>query len=81
MHENIPRLDKYSQVGGYQPLPLVGGEQQADKYQTVQQPEKSAQKVPVARDADGVPEPGQPNPGGEVAAVILGRPDTVFGHR
>ena len=36
--------------------------------------------MPVSGDADGVPVAGQADPGGEIAGVVLGRPDAVRGN-
>ena len=65
---------------GHQALPLVGREQQYHEDHAVPHPEQHAEEVPVAGHADGVPVAGQADPGGEVAGIILGRPEAVLRH-
>ena len=66
--------------GRHQAPPLPGPEQQDHEDQAVAHPEQDAEEVPVPGDADGVPVAGQADPGGEIAGVVLGRPDAVRGH-
>ena len=64
----------------HQALPLPGAEQQDHEDQAVAHPEQDAEEVPVPGHADRVPVAGQADPGGEVAGVVLCRPDAVLGH-
>ena len=64
----------------HQALPLPGAKQQDHEDQAVAHPEQHAEEVPVPGHADRVPVAGQADPGGEVAGVVLGRPDAVLRH-
>ena len=80
MHVHFPRIEKNGDIGGHEALPLIGGKQQSHENKPVDQPEKSAEKVPVSGNTDGMPKSGQADPRGNITAIVFGGPHSVLGH-
>ena len=80
MDEDGPGVGHDLPGSRHQALPLLGAKQQHHEDQAVAHPEQDAEEVPVPGHADRVPVAGQADPGGQVAGVVLCRPDAVLRH-